>query len=113
MVKKIWKNDNVLKGEKIDIQKDSENEYFYADAQLLFAEEEYLEAELIKEKDLYGIRFSDVAKQFMTVTEDEQLETVAQNIGVELYQLQNIMDKYKLNDGEFTFDIKLVPFVKA
>lgn len=24
-----------------------------------------------------------------------------------------VMDKYKLNDGEFTFDIKLVPFVKA
>lgn len=77
---------------KIDIQKDSENEYFYADAQILFAEEEYLEAEIIKEQQLYGVRFSDVAKQFMTVTKDEQLEKVAQNIDVELYQLEDIMD---------------------
>lgn len=79
-------------GAKIDIQKDNENEYFYADAQILFAEEEYLEAELIKEKELYGIRFSDVAKQFMTVKKDEQLENVAKNIGIELYQLEDIMD---------------------
>lgn len=79
-------------GAQIDIQKDSENEYFYADAQILFAEEEYLEAEVIKEQGLYGVRFSDVAKQFMTVTKDEQVEKVAQNIGIELYQLEDIMD---------------------
>lgn len=79
-------------GAKVDIQKDNENEYLYADAQILFAEEEYLETEIIKEKELYGIRFSDVTKQFMTVKEDEQLETVAKNIGVELYQLEDVME---------------------
>lgn len=77
---------------KIDIQKDNEDEYFYADGQILFAGDKYLEAEIIKEKELYGIRFSDVVKQFMTVKEDERLETVADNIGIDIIKLNEIIE---------------------
>ena len=76
---------------KIDIQKDEESDYFYADAQILFEDEEYLELETIKEQELYGVRFSDVVKQFITVKEDEQLETIANNIGIDIVQLQDII----------------------
>ena len=76
----------------LDIQKDAENEYFYADGQILFDEEEYLEAEVIKDKELYGMRFPDVAKQFVSIKEDENLENVANNIGIDTITLETTMD---------------------
>ena len=77
---------------KLDIQKDNENQYLYADGQILFADEEYLESELIKEQELYGIRFSDVAKQFITIKNDENLENVANDIGIDSIKLETLMD---------------------
>lgn len=65
---------------KMDIQKDNEEQYIYVDGQILYDNEEYLQAEVIKEQELYGIRFTDVAKQFVTVREDENFEKVANNI---------------------------------
>ena len=52
---------------KINTKKDKNEEYLYSDAQILYKDEEYLEFELIKDKELAGIRFSDVVKQFVTV----------------------------------------------
>lgn len=77
---------------QLNVQKDDESRYFYADGQILFGEEEYLEAELIKEQELYGIRFSDVAKQFITIKNDQNLETVANDIGTDSFKLKTIMD---------------------
>ena len=76
----------------IDIQKDYENQYFYIDGQILFAEEEYLEAEIIKDKELYGMRFPDVAKQFVSIKNDQNLEAVANSMGTDSVALQTIID---------------------
>ncbi len=86
----------------VDIQKDKQNNYFYADGQILLAEDEYLEVELIKEQELYGIRFSDVAKQFTTFKDDENLVAVAKDIGVEVDQLIEMMDMIDGNKGQGT-----------
>lgn len=76
----------------LSIQKDNANEYFFANGQILFDEEEYLEAEVIKDKKLYGMRFPDVAKQFVSIEEDENLENVANDIGIDTITLETIMD---------------------
>lgn len=76
----------------LDVQKDNENEYFYADGQILFNEEEYLESEIIKDKELYGIRFSDVAKQFVSIKNDEKIEDIADEIGIDSSVLEKIIN---------------------
>ena len=55
---------------KITSQRDRDNNYFYSDAQLLYSNEEYLEMEILKDQKTYGIRFSDVVKQFFSLTDD-------------------------------------------
>lgn len=77
---------------KLDIQKDSGEQYMYMDGQILFNEEEYLESEIIKDKDIYGIRFSDVARQFVSIKDDSNLEKVASNIGTDTATLKEIID---------------------
>ena len=42
---------------KLDVQKDKEEQYVYADGKILYEDEPSLEAEIIKEKEIYGIRF--------------------------------------------------------
>ena len=76
----------------LDIQKDDEDGYFYADGQILFAGEEYLEAEVIKDNELYGIRFPDVAKQFVSIKDDQELEMVADDIDTDSIALEKIID---------------------
>lgn len=76
----------------LNVQRDNENEYFYGDGQVLFAEEEYLEAEIIKDKELYGMRFPDVAKQFVSIKNDQNLEKVVDDIGTDSITLEMIMD---------------------
>lgn len=76
----------------LNVQKDKENEYFYADGQILFDEEEYLESEIIKDNKLYGIRFSDVAKQFVSIKNDENIEDIANEIGIDSSVLEKIID---------------------
>lgn len=78
---------------KLDVQKDG-TQYSYADAQILYGEDEYLEIEAIKQDELYGVRFSDVVKQFVTVRDDENLEAVANDIGIEAQQLKEIMQMF-------------------
>lgn len=77
---------------KLDIQKDADDEYMYMDGQILYNQEEYLESEIIKDGEIHGIRFSDVAKQFISIKDDENLEKVANDIGVDTKTLQNIID---------------------
>lgn len=82
---------------QLNVQKNDEDKYFYMDGQILFGEEEYLESEIIREQELYGIRFSDVAKQFVTIKNDPNLEVIANDIGIDSIKLQTIMD---IIDGE-------------
>ena len=77
---------------KVNIQKDEENEYFYLDGQILYSEEEYFTTQLIKQEELYGLGFPDVVKQFITVRDDENLQTVATDIGIESEQLKNVIE---------------------
>ena len=77
---------------KLETQKDADSKYFYTDGQILFNDEEYLESEIIKDKEIYGIRFSDVARQFVSVKDDDNLEKVASDIGTDTATLQKLID---------------------
>lgn len=80
---------------KVTSQRDRGNNYFYSDAQLLYSNEEYLEMEILKDQKTYGIRFSDVVKQFFSLTDDENLDAVAKDLGMNkdtIYSLFDILD---------------------
>lgn len=77
---------------KINIQKDNTEDYFYADGQILYGNEKYLEAEAIKDQEAYGVRFTDIVKQFVTVKNDSKLGEVAKDLGTDSATLEKIMD---------------------
>ena len=77
---------------KLNIQRDNEEKYVYADGQILYEDEEYLRTEIIREQDTYGIRFTDAVKQFVTVNKDENTEEVAKDIGIGDVQLEKIIN---------------------
>ena len=67
-------------------QKD--NEYSYRNAKILFLDENYFEIEGIKENDLYGIRFPNEIKQYLTVRNTDNAQYL-ENIGINQEILQN------------------------
>lgn len=77
---------------KINIQKDNTEDYFYADGQILYGNEKYLEAEAIKDQEAYGVRFTDIVKQFVAVKNDSKLDEVAKDLGTDSVTLEKIMD---------------------
>lgn len=77
---------------KINIQKDNTEDYFYADGQISYGNEKYLEAEAIKDQKAYGVRFTDIVKQFVTVKNDSKLGEVAKDLGTDSVTLEKIMD---------------------
>lgn len=90
---------------KLDVQKDNEEQYTYIDGQILYEDEEYLETELIKEKNVYGIRFTDAIKQFITVENDENFDEIMSDIGLTTEQseeLINLLEGKTNNDEEIT-----------
>ncbi len=88
---------------KLAVQKDSEQEYFYGDAQILFENEEYIQTEIIKEQEQYGIRFTDAFKQFITFNEDEDIESMANNIGIDV-QILEVLIKIMNGNEEIISD---------
>lgn len=76
----------------IKTQKNSEDKYFYTDGQLMYGNQKYLESEIIKDQDTYGIRFTDVVKQFITVKNDNTLADIATDIGTDTNTLENFID---------------------
>ena len=82
---------------KLDIQKDKEKKYVYADGKILYENEPSLEAEVIKEKEIYGIRFSDAVQQFVTIKKGENTEQVANDLNIDLKGLELLLD---IIDGE-------------
>lgn len=76
----------------IVVQKNATDNYFYADGQVILDEQKYLESEIIKDKDVYGIRFTDVVKQFITVRDDDKFNDVVNDIGIDSTKLEKIMN---------------------
>ena len=77
---------------KLDIQKNDEEQYSYIYGQILYDNETYLQAEIIKEDDTYGLRLAEAAKQFIAVSKDENFEAVANDIGTEVSQLDKAIN---------------------
>lgn len=82
---------------KLDIQKDNEEQYVYADGKILYEDELSLEAEIIKEKEIYGIRFSDAVQQFVTIKKGENTEQVANDLNIDSEVLELLLN---LIEGE-------------
>ena len=81
----------------LDVQKDKEEQYVYADGKILYEDEPSLEAEIIKEKEIYGIRFSDAVQQFVTIKKGENTEQVANDLNIDLKVLELLLS---IIDGE-------------
>lgn len=77
---------------KINTKRDSLTDYLYTDAQVLFKDEEYMEIERIANSDVAGIRFSDVAKQFITLKGGEDNTNISGFIGIKESELKDYLD---------------------
>lgn len=77
---------------KINTKRDSLTDYLYTDAQVLFKDEEYMEIERIANSDVAGIRFSDVAKQFITLKDGEDNTNISGFIGIKESELKDYLD---------------------
>ena len=64
----------------INTKKDNINQYSYTNARVLFKEEQYLEAEVIQDQDISGIRFTDVVKQFVTTRDGDESGTIPTSV---------------------------------
>lgn len=95
---------------KLDIQKDDEEQYKYIDGKILFKDEEYIEAEIIKEQEQYGIRFIDAFMQFITVKDDESLEEISDDLGIDVSQMKTLLgvidSKDQITEGLQLSDLK-------
>lgn len=90
---------NNLSG-KIDVQKDKEQQYAYIDAQILYENEKYIEAEVIKDQNTYGIRVLDVVKKFLTLEKDEKLGIISNTLGIELELFETILNVLDSNQED-------------
>ena len=80
----------------INMQRDNVNQYSYTNAKVLFKGEEYLEAELIKDQQISGVRFTDVVKQFVTTKDGDEIGEIPTRIEdiVSDEEITSIKDKY-------------------
>lgn len=81
----------------IDGETDKENGYQYKDIKLLKNDEQNTKIEYIKNNDTYGIRFSDLFNQFITV-ENNNLKDLFEKFGYSEEMLQGIPDKIEISD---------------
>lgn len=86
---------------KLNVQNNKEEQYIYADAQILYEDEEYLETEFIKEQNTYGIRFTDAIQQFITMENDENIDNIMMDENLTADQSQNIID---IINGEMNYE---------
>lgn len=93
---------------KLDVQKDNEEQYTYIDGQILYEDEKYLEVESIKEQNVYGIRFTDVIQQFITVENDENFNEIMSDIGLTTEQSEDLINfiEGKTNNNEEFITLK-------
>jgi len=81
---------NNLKAE-LKIQKNNEEQFIYTSGMIQYEDEKFFETEIIKENQLYGVRFPKLVKQFVTVNKAENNEEFAKSIGVSKEQLDKII----------------------
>ena len=75
----------------IDGKKDNTNNKEYKNIQLENNNDKLIHLEYIKQDNMYGIRFSDFFKQYISVR-NEKLKELIQKFGIEEEQLSNIPD---------------------
>ena len=98
---------NPLNDFTISYVEQKENEYNYRNAKILFQEESYFEVEGIKNEELYGIRFPNEIKQYLSIrnTDDAQyLEELGINEEVLLNIIQILNNDNLLINEIFTED---------
>ena len=98
----------------ISLKNQKDNDYNYKDFKILFEEQSEIQIEAIKKADTYGIRFSNLLKQFVTLLNGERIdgldiddETLVkmkaiieddssyfQNMIISSQELQNLENKY-------------------
>ena len=76
---------------KLDFQRDDEQQYFSGNGKISYLNETYFATELIKDQEQYGIRFPDVFKQFVTINQDEDIQSVADILGIDVNILETII----------------------
>ena len=81
----------------IDGETDKENGYQYKDIKLLKEDEKNTEIEYIKNENTYGIKFSDLFSQFITV-DNNNLKVLFEKLGYSEEMLQSIPDKIEIPD---------------
>lgn len=81
----------------IDGETDKETGYQYKDIRLLKEDEKNTEIEFIKSDNTYGIKFSDLFNQFITV-DNNNLKDLFEKIGYSEEMLQSIPDKIEIPD---------------
>lgn len=81
----------------IDGETDKETGYQYKDIRLLKEDEKNTEIEFIKSDNTYGIKFSDLFNQFITV-DNNNLKDLFEKIGYSEEILQSIPDKIEIPD---------------
>ena len=83
---------------KFNFKEQKENEYNYRNAKILFQDENYLEVEGIKDSDLYGIRFPNEIKQYLSIRNTDNAQYLG-NIGINeeiLVKIMQILDNNNL-----------------
>ena len=58
----------------ISLKNQKDNDYNYKDFKILFEEQSAIQIEAIKKADTYGIRFSNLLKQFVTLLNGERID---------------------------------------
>lgn len=77
---------------QINIQKNAEEQYLYADAQMIYKDEECLETEIMKDQGLYGIKFPGISRKFVTIQNDDKLENIANELGIDVSYLETLVN---------------------
>lgn len=98
---------NPFNGLTFNFKEQKDNGYSYRNAKILYQDESYFEIEGIKDEDLYGIRFPNEIKQYLSIrnTDNAQyLEKVGINEKI-LVEIMQILDNNNLLINEiFTED---------
>lgn len=76
---------------------DKKNNYAYQDIQLLNNEEKAFGIEYVQNENIYGIRFSDLFRQYISA-ENTNLKDLAKKIGYSEQELENIPNQIELNN---------------
>ncbi|MCI8273903.1 MAG: hypothetical protein HFJ55_07500 [Clostridia bacterium] len=82
---------------EFNTQKDNEN--VYKDVQILYDNQPQIKIEGIKQKDIYGVRFTNALKEFLSIRDSQNLQEEADKIGVDkdiLETFMSIMDSERI-----------------